>query len=207
MSKNKIQSSLKNINFDELTAEQIIKKYEQVLHSRENQLFELSAEVGKVNQKLENLRTRHENCIVKNNELKTKLQKKETLLKQELDNKEIMFMQLTKKEKELDEVEQKIDEIKKKKNQKNEKDKNDEKNEKKEDKKKEENKIEKEKNEDKKKENNIEADPKSLAREKINQLTNKGEGMKKINFAELLKKNQEKNKANNNNNNNTNTEQ
>ena len=132
MSKNKIQSSLKNINFDELTAEQIIKKYEQVLHSRENQLFELSAEVGKVNQKLENLRTRHENCIVKNNELKTKLQKKETLLKQELDNKEIMFMQLTKKEKELDEVEQKIDEIKKKKNQKNEKDKNDEKNEKKE---------------------------------------------------------------------------
>ena len=206
MSKNKIQSSLKNINFDELTAEQIIKKYEQVLHSRENQLFELSAEVGKVNQKLENLRIRHQNCIVLNNQLKTKIQKKETLLKQELDNKEIMFMQLAKKEKELDEVEKKIEEIKKKKNQKNEKDKNDEKNEKKEDKKKEENKNEKQKNEDKKKENNAEADPKSLAREKINQLTNKGEGMKKINFAELLKKNQEKNKANNNNNN-TNNEQ
>ncbi len=37
-----------------------------------------------------------------------------------------------------------------------------------------------------------EADLKLLAKEKINQLTNKGEGMKKINFAELLKKNQEK---------------
>ena len=49
------------INFDELTAEQIIKKYEQVLHSRENQLFELSAEVGKVNQKLENLKEKFEN--------------------------------------------------------------------------------------------------------------------------------------------------
>ena len=116
MSKNKINSSLKNINFDELTAEQIIKKYEQVLHSRENQLFELSSEVGKVNQKLETLRARHENCVVKNNQLKTILQKKDTLLKQELDNKEIMFMQLTKKEKESDEFQAKINEIKKQKN-------------------------------------------------------------------------------------------
>ena len=58
----------------------------------------------------------------------------------------------------------------------------------------EENKNEKEKNDDKKKDNNAESDPKLLAREKINQLTNKGEGMKKINFAELLKKNQEKKK-------------
>ena len=37
-----------------------------------------------------------------------------------------------------------------------------------------------------------EADLKLLAKEKINQLTNKGEGMKKINFAELLKKKNEK---------------
>ena len=56
MSKNAIQSSLKDIKFDELTAEQIIKKYEEVLNSREKQVFELSAEAGKVNQKLENLR-------------------------------------------------------------------------------------------------------------------------------------------------------
>ena len=46
MSKNGIQSSLKNIKFDELTAEQIIKKYEEVLNSREKQVFELSAEAG-----------------------------------------------------------------------------------------------------------------------------------------------------------------
>ena len=37
-----------------------------------------------------------------------------------------------------------------------------------------------------------EADLKLLAKKKINQLTNKGEGMKKINFAELLKKKNEK---------------
>ena len=58
MSKNVIQSSLKNIKFDELTAEQIIKKYEEVLNSREKQLFELSSEVGKVTQKLEILKDR-----------------------------------------------------------------------------------------------------------------------------------------------------
>ncbi len=43
-----------------------------------------------------------------------------------------------------------------------------------------------EKDKDKEKDN---PDLKLLAKEKINQLTNKGEGMKKINFAELLKKN------------------
>ena len=39
--------------------------------------------------------------------LKNILQKKETILKQELDNKELMFMQLTKKEKEWDEYQEK----------------------------------------------------------------------------------------------------
>jgi len=192
MSKNAIQSSLKNIKFDELTAEQIIKKYEEVLNSREKQVFELSAEAGKVNQKLENLREKIETSKSKNNQLKTILQKKETLLKQELDNKEIMFMQLSKKEKECDEFQGKINDFKKNKN--NQKDKK-EKNENNNDNKKEEKKIEekidenKEKKEEKK---DIEVDPKSLAKEKINQLANKGDGMKKLNFAELLKKNQEK---------------
>jgi len=192
MSKNAIQSSLKNIKFDELTAEQIIKKYEEVLNSREKQVFELSAEAGKVNQKLENLREKIETSKSRNNQLKTILQKKETLLKQELDNKEIMFMQLSKKEKECDEFQGKINDFKKNKN--NQKDKK-EKNENNNDNKKEEKKIEekidenKEKKEEKK---DIEVDPKSLAKEKINQLANKGDGMKKLNFAELLKKNQEK---------------
>ena len=215
MSKSKIQSSLKNVNFDELTAEEIIKKYEQFLDSREKQVFELSSMVGQVTQKLESLKPKYEDSKDKNAKLKIILQKKEELLKQELENKEIMFMQLSNKEKEYDEIQQKIKDFKNKKNKNNQKDSNkddksnnkDEKENKKEDKKdkdeKEKNKTktevkeqekdkekekEKEKIEDKKKEEVY--DPKSLAREKINQLTNKSEGMKKLNFAELLKKNQ-----------------
>ena len=211
MSKSKIQSSLKNVNFDELTAEEIIKKYEQFLDSREKQVFELSSMVGQVTQKLESLKPKYEDSKDKNAKLKIILQKKEELLKQELENKEIMFMQLSNKEKEYDEIQQKIKDFKNKKNKNNQKDSNkddksnnkDEKENKKEDKKdkdeKEKNKNqtevkeqekdkEKEKIEDKKKEEVY--DPKSLAREKINQLTNQSEGMKKLNFAELLKKNQ-----------------
>ena len=216
MSKSKIQSSLKNINFDELTAEEIIKKYEQFLDSREKQVFELSSMVGQVTQKLENLKPKYEDSKDKNAKLKIILQKKEELLKQELENKEIMFMQLSNKEKEYDEIQQKIKDFKNNKNNKNKKNQKDsnkddksnnkeEKENKKEDKKdkddKEKNKVqtevkeqekdkekEKEKTEDKKKDEVH--DPKSLAREKINQLTNKSEGMKKLNFAELLKKNQ-----------------
>jgi len=211
MSKSKIHSSLKNINFDELTAEEIIKKYEQFLDSREKQVFELSSMVGQVTQKLETLKPKYEDSKDKNTKLKIILQKKEELLKQELENKEIMFMQLSNKEKEYDEIQQKIKDFKNNKNKSNQKDTDkddkinnkDEKENKKEDKKdkddKEKNKVqtevkqqekdkEKEKVEDKKKDEVH--DPKSLAREKINQLTNKSEGMKKLNFAELLKKNQ-----------------
>jgi len=211
MSKSKIHSSLKNINFDELTAEEIIKKYEQFLDSREKQVFELSSMVGQVTQKLETLKPKYEDSKDKNTKLKIILQKKEELLKQELENKEIMFMQLSNKEKEYDEIQQKIKDFKNNKNKSNQKDTDkedkinnkDEKENKKEDKKdkddKEKNKAqtevkqqekdkEKEKFEDKKKDEVH--DPKSLAREKINQLTNKSEGMKKLNFAELLKKNQ-----------------
>ena len=206
MSKNAIQSSLKNIKFDELTADQIVKKYEEVLNSREKQVYELSAEVGKVNQKLENLREKLEDSKTKNAQLKIILEEKEVLLKQELDNKEILFMQLSKKEKECDEIQEKINNLKKNKNNpKDKKEKNKEEKDKEEkinDNKKEENKIEekkienKDKNEDKKSDKDIESDPQSLAKEKINQLTNKGEGMKKINFAELIKKKQEKKREN-----------
>ncbi len=209
MSKKEIQSSLKNIKFDELTAEQIIKKYEEVLNSREKQVYELSSEIGKVHQKLEGLREKYEKSKLQNSQLKIILEKKESVLKQELDNKEIMFMQLTKKEKESDEFQEKINNIKKNKNnpkdinnkkeEVNNNDKKEEKNEKKiennkiEDKKKEDEKVkENDKEKEKEKEKEIVSDPKSLAKEKINQLTNKGEGMKKINFAELIKKNQEK---------------
>ena len=194
------QSSLKNAKFENLTAEQVIKKYEEVLNSREKQIYELSAEIGQINKKMQKMKAKFENSKEKNIKLKNILQKKEVLLKQELDNKELMFMQLTKKEKECDEIQKKIEDLKKNKKstQKDEIKSNDNKinndvekiNEKKDEKinnKEDDKKIEtKEKDKDKEKDN---PDLKLLAKEKINQLTNKGEGMKKINFAELLKKN------------------
>ena len=193
------QSSLKNAKFENMTAEQVIKKYEEVLNSRENQIYELSAEIGQINKKTQKMKAKYENCKEQNTKLKNIFQKKEVLLKQELDNKELMFMQLTKKEKECDEIQKKIDDLKKNKkstnkneintNSENNKINNDvEKNNenKKENNNKEEEKKESIKEKEKEKDN---PDLKLLAKEKINQLTNKGEGMKKINFAELLKKN------------------
>ena len=196
------QSSLKNAKFENMTAEQVIKKYEEVLNSREKQIYELSAEIGQINKKMQKMKAKFENSKEKNIKLKNILQKKEVLLKQELDNKELMFMQLTKKEKECDEIQKKIEDLKKNKKstQKDEIKSNDNKinndvekiNEKKDEKinnKEDDKKIEtKEKDIDKEKEKDN-PDLKLLAKEKINQLTNKGEGMKKINFAELLKKN------------------
>ena len=191
------QSSLKNAKFENMTAEQVIKKYEEVLNSREKQIYELSAEIGQINKKTQKMKAKFENCKEQNTKLKNIFQKKEVLLKQELDNKELMFMQLTKKEKECDEIQKKIDDLKQNKKSTNKdeinsnNDKNDNDAEKSEENKLENNNKEEEKKEsvkekEKEKEN---PDLKSLAKEKINQLTNKGEGMKKINFAELLKKN------------------
>ena len=45
-------SSIKKFNFLGMTSNQIVKKYEKVLESRENQLTELSSEVGNMNEKL-----------------------------------------------------------------------------------------------------------------------------------------------------------
>ena len=195
MSEKILQSSLKNAKFENMTAEQVIKKYEDVLNSREKQVFELSAEIGQINKKLQKMKAKYENSQEKNMKLKNILKKKEALFKQELDNKELMFMKLTKKEKECDEIQQQINDLKQnKKIIKNEKNINNEINK--------ENNNNKKKEEEKKEKNdkdNKEADLKLLAKEKINQLTNKGEGMKKINFAELLKKKQEKTQENNQN--------
>ena len=195
MSEKILQSSLKNAKFENMTAEQVIKKYEDVLNSREKQVFELSAEIGQINKKLQKMKAKYENSQEKNMKLKNILEKKEALFKQELDNKELMFMQLTKKEKECDEIQQQINDLKQnKKIIKNEKNINNEINKENNNNKK----IEEEKK-DKNDKDNKEADLKLLAKEKINQLTNKGEGMKKINFAELLKKKQEKTQENNQN--------
>ena len=104
-------SSLKNNKFEGLTAEQIIKKYEDVLFSREKQFFELSQEIGKLTQKVQNLVQRKEKSKYNNDILKDIFSKNEQRLKQELTNKEIVFMKLTLIEHKHDDLQNKIDDI------------------------------------------------------------------------------------------------
>ena len=107
--KNITPSSLKNIKFNGMTPEQIIKKYESVLSFREKQFLELSQEAAKVTQKIQNLVQKKEKSKYNNNILKDIYAKNEQLLKQELSNKEIAFMKLTDLEHKYDDLQNKID--------------------------------------------------------------------------------------------------
>ena len=102
-------SSLKHFNFKGWTADQILEKYESVLASREKQITDLSMEMGSINDKLNILTEQVEQYKKENEQLKSTLQKKETLLAQELNNKEIMFIRLEKRENEYDELKMKYD--------------------------------------------------------------------------------------------------
>ena len=102
-------SSLKHFNFKGWTADQILEKYESVLASREKQITDLSIEMGSINDKLNILTEQVEQYKKENEQLKSTLQKKETLLAQELNNKEIMFIRLEKRENEYDELKMKYD--------------------------------------------------------------------------------------------------
>ena len=95
-------SSLKRFNFQNYTPQQIIDKYECVLAGREEQITLLSLEMGRLNDKLTTLQEENSALLEENVSLKTKLSKKESLLLQELNNKEIMFIRLEKKENEYD---------------------------------------------------------------------------------------------------------
>lgn len=46
------KSSLQNIDFSEYTKEKVIEKYEEILIQREKQIFELSYELGILNEKV-----------------------------------------------------------------------------------------------------------------------------------------------------------
>ena len=48
-------SSLKNFNFEGMTTEEIINKYESVLSTRENQLLSLTIELGNANSEINKL--------------------------------------------------------------------------------------------------------------------------------------------------------
>ena len=95
-------SSLKRFNFQKYTPQQIIDKYESVLAGREEQITLLSLEMGQLNDRLTTLQEENSVLLEENASLKSKLSKKESLLSQELNNKEIMFIRLEKKENEYD---------------------------------------------------------------------------------------------------------
>lgn len=95
-------SSLKHFDFKGWTADQILEKYESVLASREKQITDLSLEIGALNDKINAFTDENATLRIENEALRDKLIKKERLLNQELNNKEIMFMKLDKSEKEVD---------------------------------------------------------------------------------------------------------
>lgn len=102
-------SSLKNFPFKGWTADQILEKYESVLASREKQITDLSLEMGSINDKIGVLTEQVEQYKKENQILKASLAKKGEILNQELNNKEIMFIRLEKKENEFDELKKKYD--------------------------------------------------------------------------------------------------
>ena len=102
-------SSLKNDKFKGLTSEQIIRKYEDVLNSREKQFYDLSKERGKLSQKIQLLKEKRDKSQKNNDKLKEVLSKYDLILKQELRNKEFDFMKLTNLENKYDDLQNKID--------------------------------------------------------------------------------------------------
>ena len=106
-----LKSSLKNAKFKGLTSEQIIRKYEDVLNSREKQFYDLSKERGKLSQRIQLLEEKREKSKKNNDKLKEVLSKYDLILKQELRNKELEFMKLTNLENKYDDLQNKIDYI------------------------------------------------------------------------------------------------
>ena len=109
MNAEKFDSSLKHFNFKGWTADQILEKYESVLASREKQITDLAIEMGSINDKLNILTEQVENYKKENEQLKAAVKKKESLLAQDLNNKEIMFIRLEKRENEYDKLKMKYD--------------------------------------------------------------------------------------------------
>ena len=95
-------SSLKNFNFEGMTTEEIINKYESVLSTRENQLLSLTIEIGNANSEINKLNDEIEKYDKENEILLNKITKIEKNIAQELSNKDIMFMRLQQKESEVE---------------------------------------------------------------------------------------------------------
>ena len=95
-------SSLKNFNFEGMTTEEIINKYESVLSTREKQILDLTIEIGNANSEINKLSDEIEKYDKENETLLNKINKIEKNISQELNNKEIMFARLQQKESEVE---------------------------------------------------------------------------------------------------------
>ncbi len=95
-------SSLKKFNFEGMTTEEIINKYESVLSSREKQILDLTVEIGNANSEINKLTEELEKNDKENIELLNKINKIEKNISQEMKNKEVMFMRLQQKESEAE---------------------------------------------------------------------------------------------------------
>ena len=95
-------SSLKNFNFEGMTTEEIINKYESVLSTREKQILDLTIEIGNANSEINKLTDELEKNDKENEILLNKINKIEKNISQEMKNKEIMFQRLQQKESEAD---------------------------------------------------------------------------------------------------------
>ena len=95
-------SSLKNFNFEGMTTEEIINKYEAVLSTREKQVLDLTIEIGNANAEINKLTDEIEKYDKENLTLLNKIKKIEKNITQELSNKEIMFSRLQEKESEVE---------------------------------------------------------------------------------------------------------
>ena len=95
-------STLKNFNFEGMTTEEIINKYESVLSTREKQILDLTVEIGNANAEINKLTDEIEKYDQENVTLLNKINKIEKNISQELSNKEIMFTRLQQKESEVE---------------------------------------------------------------------------------------------------------
>ena len=104
-------SSIKNFDYTGMSPEQIVQKYEKVLESREKQLAEISNENSNINDKVIFYSQKFSLLEEENNKLKEKLIKKEQILEQELNTKEVMFLRLEKKESEVENLKKEFERL------------------------------------------------------------------------------------------------
>lgn len=87
--------------------------YESILLLKENQLHFLSKEIGFLNEVVTSQIDKAKKYKLENDELIKKMTIKVKIIKQELDNKELMLTRLNKKAKEIEKVKSKIEGLEK----------------------------------------------------------------------------------------------